>query len=78
MEYDFEVIHLPGISYLLPDALSRFYDDDKRVESGEEIFLKQIQNDRSAVEEFAIQNIELPTEESDLEIQKEPFKRPML
>jgi hypothetical protein len=28
LELDFEVIHLPGIMNILPDALSRLYADD--------------------------------------------------
>ena len=28
LDFDFEIIHCPGISHVLPDALSRFYDAD--------------------------------------------------
>jgi len=28
LEYDFTVVHCPGIQHVLPDALSRFYDED--------------------------------------------------
>ena len=33
LEYDFEVIHLPGIDKHLPDALSRLYDADEHQET---------------------------------------------
>jgi hypothetical protein len=31
IDFDFNVIHCPGITHVLPDALSRFYDEDPRL-----------------------------------------------
>lgn len=30
LDYDFAVIHCPGVKHILPDATSRFYDEDNR------------------------------------------------
>ena len=39
MQYDFEMIHLPGISNHLPDVISRIYDFDPREEGDESTYV---------------------------------------
>jgi transposase InsO family protein len=59
--YDFEMVHLPGIENHLPDVLSRFYDNDPRLEDDKPRYILQLTADEiiSNVYTSDLDNLEL-------------------
>lgn len=60
-EYDFKITHLPGIKNILPDSLSRFYEENEQ----------DIENNYQTTDELNITSILLQEEADLVEILKE-------